>query len=56
MQGKRVFSITRFFFTRMFSVIRFLRVSTGKAMDTRIFGMWEKERTLEGGYINLLGS
>jgi len=50
------FQIHDFFLHVCSQLFDFLRVSTGKAMDTRIFGTWEKERTLERGYINLLGS
>lgn len=48
------FQITRFFLHVCSQLFNFLRVSTGKAMDTRRFGTWEKERIGEG--INLLGS
>jgi len=50
------FQITRFFFLHVHSqLFDFLRVSTGKALDTRRFGRWEREKRIEER-INLLGS
>lgn len=42
------FEITRFFLHVCSQLFDFLRVSTGKAMDTRKFGTWKKERIGEG--------
>lgn len=51
-----MFSNYTFFFLHVHSqLFDFLRVSTGKALDTRRCGRWEREKRIEER-INLLGS
>jgi len=50
-----MFSNYTFFLHVRSQLFDFLRVSTGKALDTRRFGRWEREKRMEGR-INFLGS